>query len=146
MSCNVTESSREKGMRLITSTPQHQVRYEPGFHSSDSSGSLYSDTGSLCYTPRSRGKNNMSGGSHRGSPVSNNSPSFSPQSPNYSDSFPDLGGSRGRHRASYTPCLGNFIVAKPASQKNRKRIKPTQLTAVLDKDAETGNVLYPFLY
>lgn len=59
-----------------------------------------------------------------------NSPTFSPTSPTYSNNFPDLG-ARARARTPQSPCLADFITTKSGSQKNRKRIKPTQLMSVM---------------
>uniref|UniRef100_A0A1B6I8B5 Codanin-1 C-terminal domain-containing protein n=1 Tax=Homalodisca liturata TaxID=320908 RepID=A0A1B6I8B5_9HEMI len=127
---------------ITTSTPVHPHRRNSGrdqFSTSPRStcSSLHSDHSSISHTPRSNkssaNKFNSSNGSHKFSPQSN-SPSFSPTSPQYVESFPDLG-TRGRSRTPHSPCLADFIVTKPNSQKSRKRIKPTQLTS----DADVGS-------
>lgn len=140
------ESSREIGIMMVTSTPQYNaVNMVMGTspHYLDSSGSLQSNNSSPSFAPHFRGKsNNTSGSSQRTSPASN-SPSFSPSSPKYSESFPGLG-SRGRHRPPQSPCLGDFIITKPTSQKGSKRIKPTQLTTVIDEESVNGDVFKIF--
>ncbi|XP_054259252.1 protein disks lost [Macrosteles quadrilineatus] len=127
------------GRNILTSTPVRPRRNSSRNDQFTLSppGSFHSDQSSHSQTPRSSKSSrfNSSSGLHHFSPNSSQSPPFSPSSPQYTDSFPDLG-AKSRQRTPQSPCLGDFIKTKPASQKTRKRIKPTQLTTP-EKDAST---------